>query len=198
MLFQVERQLVADDALHHGLDLDVAQLALGLAFELRVGQLDADDGRQALAHVVAHQVGVVVLEQLGLVGVVVEDARQRRAEAGEVRAAVDGVDAVGEAEGVIGIAVVILHGRLHDGVVGLLGHVDGLRVDDRLVAVEAPDEAGDAAFEVVGLLLVVAAVVEGDLQAAVEIGHLADAVGQGVEIVVHARSKISACRPGRW
>ena len=148
VLFQVERQLVADDALHHALDLDVAQLALGLALELRVGQLDADDGGQALAHVVAHQVGVVVLEELVLVGIVVQDARQGRAEAGEVRAAVDGVDAVGEAEGVVGVAVVILYGRLHDGVVGLLGHVDGMGVDDRLVAVEAPDEAGDAALEV--------------------------------------------------
>ena len=44
------------------LDLGVAQLGLGLALELRVGQLDADDGRQALAHVVAGQVRVVVLE----------------------------------------------------------------------------------------------------------------------------------------
>ena len=44
------------------LDLGVAQLGLGLALELRLGQLDADDGRQALAHVLAGQVGVVVLE----------------------------------------------------------------------------------------------------------------------------------------
>ena len=41
--------------------LGVAQLDLGLALELRVGQLDADDGRQALAHVVAGEVGVVLL-----------------------------------------------------------------------------------------------------------------------------------------
>ena len=48
------------------LDLGVAELGLGLALELRLGQLDADDGGQALADVVAGEVGVVVLEQPAL------------------------------------------------------------------------------------------------------------------------------------
>ena len=60
------------------LDLGVAELGLGLALELRLGQLDADDRRQPLAHVVAGEVGVVVLEDRVLARVVVERAGQRR------------------------------------------------------------------------------------------------------------------------
>ena len=44
------------------LDLGVAELGLGLALELGIGQLDADDRGQALAHVIAGEVGVGVLE----------------------------------------------------------------------------------------------------------------------------------------
>ena len=71
-------------ALDVRLDLGVAEARLRLALELRLGQLDADDGDEALAHVVAGEVRVVVLEELLLARVVVEHARERRAEAGEV------------------------------------------------------------------------------------------------------------------
>ena len=76
-------------------DLAVAQLGLGLALELRVGELDADDGGQALADVVAaHRLGVVLDQLVGL-GVRVDRARQGGPEPAEVRAALDGVDVVG-------------------------------------------------------------------------------------------------------
>ena len=97
-----------DLALHLG----VAQAGLRLPLELRLRQAHADDGDEPLAHVVAGEVGVVVLEDLLLAGVVVEDAGEGAAEAGQVAAAVDGVDAVGEAEGRLGEAVVVLEGRL--------------------------------------------------------------------------------------
>ena len=48
------------------------------------GSLTLIDGDEALADVLAGEVGVVVLEDLLLAGVVVEDARERRAEAGQV------------------------------------------------------------------------------------------------------------------
>ena len=47
---------------------------------------------------------VVVLEDAGPARLVVERARQRRPEAGDVGAAVDGVDVVGEGEDVLGVA----------------------------------------------------------------------------------------------
>jgi hypothetical protein len=48
--------------LHRARDVGV-QLALGLAFELRLRQLDADDDDQPLAHVVAGEVLLHVLEE---------------------------------------------------------------------------------------------------------------------------------------
>ena len=90
------------------LDLGVAELGLGLALELRLGQLHADDRGQALADVVAGEVAVVVLEDAGPPRLVVQRARQRRPEAGDVGAAVDGVDVVREGEDVLGVRVVVL------------------------------------------------------------------------------------------
>ena len=97
-----------DHGLHRRADLGVVELVLGLALELRVEHLDADDRGQALADVVAAQVGVGVLEDARLAGVVVQAAGQRRAEAAQVGAAVDGVDVVGEGVDALGEAVVVL------------------------------------------------------------------------------------------
>ncbi len=44
-------------------DLAVAELRLGLAFELRVRELDGNDRRQALTHVLAGEVVFLLLEQ---------------------------------------------------------------------------------------------------------------------------------------
>ena len=72
------------------------------------GQLDADHGDQTLAHVVAAQVLFDVFEQAHLLADEVDGAGERGAEAGEMRAAVDGIDVVGEAEDGFGVAVVVL------------------------------------------------------------------------------------------
>ena len=78
VLVQVLAEAVGDRRLDLALDLGVAQLGLGLALELRIGQLDADDRRQALADVVARQVAVVVLEDGRPAGPVVERAASAR------------------------------------------------------------------------------------------------------------------------
>ena len=62
VLLEVLAEAVGDGRLDLALHLGVAELRLGLALELRLGQLDADDRGQALAHVLAREVGVVVLE----------------------------------------------------------------------------------------------------------------------------------------
>ncbi len=85
------------NCLHGAGDIGI-QLALGLAFELRLRQLHADHGDQAFAHVVAGQIFFHVFEQAHLLPGVIDGAGQRRAESGKVRAAVNGVDVVGEAE----------------------------------------------------------------------------------------------------
>ncbi len=74
------------------------------------GSRTADDRREALAEVLAG--GHEVLEDVLLLAVGVERARQRRAEAGEVRAAVDGIDVVGVAVDVLGVLAAVLEGHL--------------------------------------------------------------------------------------
>ena len=62
ILFQVLGQVVADGRVDDAFDLAVAELGLGLAFELRLGHAERDDGREAFAAVVAagHEVLVEV------------------------------------------------------------------------------------------------------------------------------------------
>ena len=160
-----------------GLHLGVHQLDLGLRFELRVGVLDGDDGGQALARVVAGEVRVGILEQAVLAGVVVDHARQRGAQAGQVRAAVDGVDRVGEGVDRLGVGIGVLDGGLDADALDLLLDIDH-GVQGLAVAVEVADEGGEAAFEVEGHLAVGALVHEVDGDAAGDEGHLAEALGR--------------------
>ena len=62
VLVQVLAEALGDGRLDLALDVGVAELGLGLAFELRLGQLDADDRRQALPDVLARQVAGGVLD----------------------------------------------------------------------------------------------------------------------------------------
>ncbi len=152
VLLQEGAQALVDERLHDAGDVGV-ELALGLAFELRLRQLDADDDNEAFAHVVAGEVLLDVLEEAELLAGDVDGARQRRAEAGEMRSAIDGVDVVGEAEDGLGVGVVVLQRNLHDDAALLGLHVDGLLVQHLLALVEQLDELGDAAGVLVGLRL---------------------------------------------
>ena len=127
VLLEEHAQALVDECLHGAGDVGV-ELALGLAFELRLRQLDADHGDQAFAHVVAAQVLFHVLEKAELLADGVDGAGERRAEARQMRAAVDGVDVVGEAENGFGVAVVVLEGDFDFDVVALGFHHDGLLV----------------------------------------------------------------------
>ena len=70
ILFEELTELVVDDRLDDALDLGVAELRLGLALELRLRNLDADDAGQTLADVVAADARVLqVLRQVVLRGV---------------------------------------------------------------------------------------------------------------------------------
>src|SRR5690606_1959770 len=53
-------ELVVDDLLREGPGLGVAELGLGLALELRLAELDRDDGGETLADVVAREVVVLL------------------------------------------------------------------------------------------------------------------------------------------
>ena len=122
-------ELVVDDRLDDALDLGVAELGLGLAFELRMRNLDADDRGEPLADVLAGDALLQVLREVVLRRVGVDRARQRRPEAGEVRAAFVRVDVVGEGVDRLGVAVVPLQRDFGVDAVLLAAHVDRLLVD---------------------------------------------------------------------
>ena len=113
----------------------------------------------------------------------VEAAGEAPLKPDEVGAAVVGVDVVGEAEDVLVVAVVPLHRDLdHDAVPGAL-EVDRGLVQHLLVAVQVLHEARDAALVLEALLLAVALVLEGDEDAPVQEGELAQPLGEGVGAV---------------
>ena len=146
-------QLLVADLLHERLHLGVAELGLGLALELRLGDLHRDDRGQALADVVAGEVGVLLLEQLLVLGVLVDHGGQRAAEPLFVRAALMGVDGVGEGVHRLGIAGVPLHRDL-DLVAGALAvEVDDALLDRRLGAVDVLDVVDQPAGVVEGAVL---------------------------------------------
>ena len=162
------------------LDFVVEQLDLGLRLELRVRQLDADDRGQALAGVLAGEVGVGIFQQVLPLGPVVDGAGQRRAQPGQVRAAVGGVDGVGEGEHRLVVAVVVLDGGLDHVAFDFLLDVDRL-VEHFAILVQVAHEAANAAFEVErhpACAVVGALITEFDGQAAVEERHLAEALFQ--------------------
>ena len=102
-----------------------------------------------------------------------------------MRAALLGVDIIDKAVDIFLIAVVVLHGDLNDGVVLHAVEVDRLLVDRLFFAIEVGDKGADAAVKVEGLAahLVAALVGEGDRDAVVEEGELAQAMLQRVKAV---------------
>ena len=181
-------KIVAKLFVHELLDLalDVAvQLALGLAFELRLRQLHGYDRDQTFAHVVAGDGDFVflLLEHAGGTGEIIDGAREGRAKAGEMRAAIDGIDRVGEGKNIFGVAVVVLQRDFHFDVFALAFHGDRRVVQHLLAAVEMLDEFHDAAGEAKFGRLVAALVLQGDLQALVQKGQFAQALRQDVVAV---------------
>ena len=107
-----------------------------------------------------------------------------------MRATIDSVDVVGEAEHGLGVGVVVLQRDLHGDAIALGFHVNRLVVQDVLAAVQMLDELGDTAVVLeLGLLRFARLLVRGalvgqrDQQALVEERHLAQALRQGVVVV---------------
>ena len=199
-------ELVGHHALHEGLGLGVAELGLGLAFELRVGELDGDHGGQAFTHVVAGEVLVLVLEDALVTRVTVDQRGQRGAEALFVSAALGGGNRVREGVHGLGVGGGPLHGEFGGDaelqVFGLeaddvlfhrrgLAHLDQV-VDIVLDAVEVL--VGDGLVLCAGLvrgvaghlvagLVILTLVSQADLEALVQEGHLLETGTQRLEVV---------------
>src|SRR5262249_28990279 len=184
MLLEVDRQAIVDQRLDDALHLAVAELRLRLALELWLRDLDADDGRQALAHVVALKALVVLLQQPVGHRVGVDRAGQGGAQADQMRTALDRVDVVGEGVDALGVAVVPLHGDLDVHAVSRTLQIDHVGVDRRLGAVQVRDEGDDATLVQELVRLPVALVADGDADATIQERQLAQALRQDVEAEV--------------
>src|SRR6185503_14679233 len=127
--------LVGNQAFQRLADLGRDQLVLGLRAELGIGQLDRNDRRQALTHILAGEADLLTLQDPRAIGIIVERPGQRRTERRQVRAAVALRDVVGEGEDVLVIAVVPLERDVDPDVVALAGDSDRVRHERRLRAV---------------------------------------------------------------
>src|ERR1700741_5217072 len=174
-------ELFVDQLLDVALDVAV-ELALGLAFELGLREPHADNGNEAFTHIVARDGDFVLLLFQHAVGgsKVIDGTREGRAEAGEVRAAIDGVDGVGECENVLAVGVVVLEGDFDFDVAFLAFHVDRGIVEGGFAAVQVLDEFRDAAGEAELGGLFRALVGERNFQAFVEECVFTEASGDGV------------------
>ena len=182
--------------------LRVAQLGLGLAFELRLGHLHGDDGGQAFAEVFRREVALELGEEVVLLGIVLQGTGQAHLEALQVRAALDGVDVVDVGVDPLAEALVVLEGDVDgDHLVGI--HGDGIGDELGLACVQVVDElaeavlavehvaavhlvAGSLALAVLGgleLVHLVAQVRQRDADALVQVGQLAEPVRQGVVLI---------------
>ena len=140
-------------------------------------QLDRDHGSQPLADVLAVE-ALLLLQELELAGLRVQRAGQRAAEAGEVRAALDRVDVVGEGEDGLLVRGVPLHRHFDGALVGVALEIDDVLVDRVLRLVDVRDEVADAALVVeLDGLAVRALVDELDVEALGEERGLAQALG---------------------
>ena len=120
-----------------------------------------------------------------LARVLVQRARERRAEAGHVRAALARVDVVGERVDRLLVGGVPLHRDLGGAFLALAGEEDDLAVDGVLVLVQVGDEVLDAALVLeLGGVALAALVDDRDLQAAREERGLAQALLERVEVEV--------------
>ena len=178
------------DFLHDRLHFGGDELVLGLRRELGLGHLDRQHAGQAFAHVVAGGLDLRLLRDLFLLDVVVERARHRLAQAGEMRAAVALRNVVGEALHRLGVRVVPLHRDFDGDAVLLADRVEDLRMQHGLAAVHVLDEALDAARIREVLALAVALVDELDLDAVVQERELADALGEDLVVVLDAVERL--------
>ncbi len=188
-------QLGAEGRVHIACDFGVAELALGLSFELRLRNLDGDNGGETFADIVARNLGFFlalghVLRKLA------DNAGEGRLETRHVGAAVIGVYVVHKAEEVFLVAVVVPHGHFER--VFPVGHHQVNRFLEQrcAVLVHVADEFGNTAREterVGDLVFGVAFVCQRQTESAHQEGEFAETRGESV-VDVHGLAENGVVR----
>src|SRR3989440_3995603 len=166
-LVEEVREFLVHDRLDDPFDLLVSDLHLRLTFELRFGDFQAQDRRQAFPDIVALE-AFAALDVLVVLRVLDERSGETRLEPGEVCASFDRVDVVDERENGFVVAIVVLHRHFDQGPVGFLRETDRVRVQRRLRAVDPLHVFGDATLELEYVTAAVDLVHDDDPKARVE------------------------------
>jgi hypothetical protein len=204
VLLEEGGHLLANHRVDDALRLAVAELVLGLALELGLGNLEGQHRGEALAVVVAGGPGVALLERLRILGVLTEHASEGGLHPREVRTASVGVDVVDEGRDRLGVAVGPLHRQLDlvdlSGVVrtlGTSGQEEDLLVQRGLSLVHILHEGLDALGvleDLVGALRLVDKF-EAESARAHQIGGLAQTLLDDLVLVVDGREDRSVGLP---
>ncbi len=194
MLLEPGSELLADDALYDRLHLRGDELLLRLAGELGVRHLDREHAGEPLARILAGKIHLLLLGEPALARVLVDDAGERGAEAGQVRAAVALRDVVGEEQHVLVVAVVPPQCHLDDDLLALTADHDRLADQRLLGAVEIAHEGRRTALihHLLAPDIGVARVRQHDLGARVQEGELAQAVLERCEVELGLREGLGA------
>ena len=159
-------ELLGDAGLDRPLHLRRHELVLGLRGELRIGQLHGEDRGETFARVIASGLDLLLLGFL--LDVVVQRARERGAEARQMRTAIALRDVVGVAEHRLLVGVVPLHRHFDADVAFLRGEPEHVGVDRRARTVEVTHERLESAFVLEHVMLVVALIGDLDADAGIE------------------------------
>ncbi len=145
MLLEIGGQLIRHHLIYQSADIGIAELGLGLALELGIGELDGDDGGDALPAVLAGNL-VIALDDAILNAVIIQHTGKGRLEARFVHTAFGGINLVGEAEDEFVVAVVILNRHLGRGIVLPAAHIDDILMEGRLIPVAPGGKLPDTAL----------------------------------------------------
>ena len=184
MFFQIIAKGLAYGLLNGTRHFAVAQLGFGLAFKLRLGHLDGDNGGKSFAEVFACYFNLRFFYLLGynrvVVGVGFERTRKGHAETRKVGTAFNGVDVVHIRVYVLAVIGVIHHSHLDGDVLFLRFKVDNVVEEVCAVAVDVTHELFQTIFGMERLrtclaVFIGAKVGQGYLNAGIEVRQFAHA-----------------------
>ena len=129
IFLKIFAELARYERVDKGPYLGISELALRLTLKLRLGQLDRNYRAYSLAHVLARELCVGVLERARLACVLVYRLGQRRLEARLVRTAVGRYDVICKGEQRLVIACVVLERYLGGSQTLFIVYVDNVRMN---------------------------------------------------------------------
>ena len=169
VLVEEGHQTFVNRRIDDAVDLGVHKFHLGLRFEPRVGQFDAEHADQTFPNVIARNGWVLFFQELILLRVLIDCFGQRCPKSSEMRTAVRIWNRIGERQNLIVVGVVVLQDNIDKHFVALPRNHDRLRMQDLFVFAELLYELLDAVLvEKCFLLWGIAALVgEIDLKAGI-------------------------------